>query len=137
MFHFPSAQASVLLFSDRTERGKTTIVKLLLDFTRPTAGHLSLNGLSTTNAKSRAFVGYLPENHRIPTHLSGWQYLKRCAALLDIKGADADKQCQWAVTLTGMQGREHDKSGTYSKGMIQRFGLGAALIGRPKTADPG
>jgi len=112
--------------------GKTTIVKLLLDFTRPTAGHLSLNGLSTTNAKSRAFVGYLPENHRIPTHLSGWQYLKRCAALLNLKGTDADKQCQWAVTLTGMQGREHDKSGTYSKGMIQRFGLGAALIGRPK-----
>jgi ABC-2 type transport system ATP-binding protein len=31
-----------------------------------------------------------------------------------------------------MQGREHTKVGTYSKGMIQRFGLGAALLGNPK-----
>jgi ABC-2 type transport system ATP-binding protein len=31
-----------------------------------------------------------------------------------------------------MQGREDAKVGTYSKGMIQRFGLGAALMGDPK-----
>jgi ABC-2 type transport system ATP-binding protein len=31
-----------------------------------------------------------------------------------------------------MEGREHTKANTYSKGMIQRFGLGAALIGNPK-----
>jgi len=37
-------------------------------------------------------------------------------------------QCSRIVELFGMQGREHTKVGTYSKGMIQRFGLGAALI---------
>jgi ABC-2 type transport system ATP-binding protein len=31
-----------------------------------------------------------------------------------------------------MQGREDAKAGTYSKGMVQRFGLGAALMGDPK-----
>ena len=31
-----------------------------------------------------------------------------------------------------MQGRENTKAGTYSKGMVQRFGLGAALLGNPK-----
>lgn len=31
-----------------------------------------------------------------------------------------------------MQGREHAKVDTYSKGMIQRFGLGAALMDDPK-----
>lgn len=34
--------------------------------------------------------------------------------------------------MIGMKGREYAKVGTYSKGMIQRFGLGAALIGDPK-----
>jgi ABC-2 type transport system ATP-binding protein len=42
------------------------------------------------------------------------------------------EQCRHIVELIGLQGREHTKVSTYSKGMIQRFGLGAALIGKPK-----
>ena len=41
-------------------------------------------------------------------------------------------QCRRIVDLIGMQGREYTKVGTYSKGMVQRFGLGAALMGDPK-----
>jgi len=112
--------------------GKTTIVKMLLDFTQPTAGNLSIKGLPCTYAACRSAVGYLAENHHIPPHLSGWQYLQRCAELLDISPADAPEQCRRIVEQIGMQGREHTKVNTYSKGMIQRFGLGAALIGRPQ-----
>ncbi|MGD0237712.1 MAG: ABC transporter ATP-binding protein [Syntrophorhabdales bacterium] len=112
--------------------GKTTIVRMLLDFTRPTSGSLSINGLSSTHAACRTAVGYLAESHHIPPHLSGWQYLQRCAELLDIGRSDATGQCRRIVELIGMQGREHSKANTYSRGMIQRFGLGAALIGYPK-----
>jgi ABC-2 type transport system ATP-binding protein len=112
--------------------GKTTIVKMLLDFTRPTAGSLSIGGIPSTDAECRASIGYLAENHRIPPSLSGWRYLLRCAELLDVSRADAVEQCRRIVELIGMQGREHAKAGTYSKGMIQRFGLGAALVGDPK-----
>ncbi|MHC1698026.1 MAG: ABC transporter ATP-binding protein [Geobacteraceae bacterium] len=112
--------------------GKTTIVKLLLDFTRPTAGSLTINGISTVQAECRTSIGYLAENHHIPAALSGWNYLLRCAELLDITRADAEDQCRRIVEQIGMQGREHTKAGTYSKGMIQRFGLGAALVGEPK-----
>ena len=112
--------------------GKTTIVKMLLDFARPTSGSLSINGLSSALAACRTAVGYLGENHHIPPYLSGWQYLQRCAQLLDMGRSDAIDQCRRIVELIGMQGREHTKVNTYSKGMIQRFGLGAALIGKPK-----
>ena len=112
--------------------GKTTIVKMLLDFTRPTSGSLSLNGIPSTDEACRTAVGYLAENLHIPPYLSGWQYLQRCAELLDISRSDAMDQCRRIVELIGMQGREHTKVSTYSKGMIQRFGLGAALIGNPK-----
>jgi ABC-2 type transport system ATP-binding protein len=112
--------------------GKTTIVKMLLDFTRPTSGSLSLNGLPSTHAACRTAVGYLAENLHIPPYLSGWQYLERCAELLDISRSDAVDQCRRIVELIGMQGSEHTKVNTYSKGMIQRFGLGAVLIGNPK-----
>jgi ABC-2 type transport system ATP-binding protein len=112
--------------------GKTTIVKMLLDFTGPTSGSLSMNGLPSTHAASRTAVGYLAENCYIPANLSGWQYLQRCAELLDIGRSDGMDQCRRIVELIGMQGREHAKVKTYSKGMVQRFGLGAALMGNPK-----
>jgi ABC-2 type transport system ATP-binding protein len=112
--------------------GKTTIVKMLLDFTRPTSGNLSLNGLPSTNAACRTAVGYLSENLHIPPYLSGWQYLQRCAELLEMNRSDAMNQCKRIIELIGMQGREDTKVKTYSKGMIQRFGLGAVLIGNPK-----
>lgn len=112
--------------------GKTTIVKMLLDFTRPTVGNLSVNGISSTEAQCRTAIGYLAENQRIPAHLSGWQYLQRSAELLNLSASEAQNQCRRIVEQIGMQGREHEKAGVYSKGMVQRFGLGAALIGNPK-----
>jgi ABC-2 type transport system ATP-binding protein len=45
---------------------------------------------------------------------------------------EAADQCRSIVELIGMNGRENTKVGTYSKGMVQRFGLGAALMGNPK-----
>lgn len=112
--------------------GKTTIVKMLLDFTRPTSGSLSISGIPSTDAKCRTSMGYLAENHHIPAYLTGWQYLLRCAELLDMSPSGAMDQCRQIVELIGMQGRESAKAGTYSKGMIQRFGLGASLLGEPK-----
>ena len=112
--------------------GKTTIVKMLLDFTRPTSGSLSVNDLPSAHAASRTAIGYLAENHHIPPYLTGWQYLQRCSDLLGISRSETTDQCRRIVEIIGMQGREHTKTGTYSKGMIQRFGLGAALLGNPK-----
>lgn len=112
--------------------GKTTIVRMLLDFTQSTSGSLSLNGLPSTDAACRRDVGYVAENLRIPRYLSGWQYLQRCADLLNLTPTEAKNECRRIVGLIGMDGREHTKAGTYSKGMVQRFGLGAALMGHPK-----
>ena len=112
--------------------GKTTIVKMLLDFTRPSSGSLSISGIPSAHAECRQSIGYLAENHHMPPSLSGWQYLLRCAELLDLKRSEASDQCSRIVELIGMQGRENTKAGTYSKGMVQRFGLGAALLGNPK-----
>ncbi len=112
--------------------GKTTIVRMLLDFTRPTSGTLSIAGLPSARAQARAGVGYLPENFHIPPSLSGWQYLERCADLLNLGASDATDQCRRIVELIGMRGREHSPGGTYSKGMLQRIGLGAALLGGPR-----
>src|SRR5208337_1834576 len=89
--------------------GKTTIVRMLLDFTRPTSGRLALAGFSSTDAGSRRAVGYVAESVRIPPYLSGWQYLQRCAELLDLDPAVAGDECRRIVGLIGMEGRQRAK----------------------------
>ena len=129
---FSVAKGEYLSLLGPNGAGKTTLVKMLLDFTRPTSGTLSVNGLSSKDPACRTAVGYLAENPRIPPNLTGWQYLHRCAELLGMRRSEATEQSGKIVELIGMKGREHTKASTYSRGMIQRFGLGAALTGNPK-----
>jgi ABC-2 type transport system ATP-binding protein len=112
--------------------GKTTVVRMLLDFTHATSGTLSIDGISSKDPSCRTSVGYLSENPRIPPNLTGWQYLQRCAELMGMSRFEATSHIGNVIERIGMKGREHTKAHTYSRGMIQRFGLGAALMGNPK-----
>jgi ABC-2 type transport system ATP-binding protein len=112
--------------------GKTTTVKMLLDFVRPTSGTITIGGVPSTCPLARKNVGYCAENHRIPKHLTGLQYLLRIADLSGMSKADAKQKASAIVELVGMAGKEKMESKTYSKGMTQRIALGAALIADPK-----
>ncbi len=113
--------------------GKTTIVKMLLDFTSPTSGQVSIDGIPSVETAARAGIGYLAENHKIPPHLSGYAYLARCAEYIGLPKAEAKRQIGKIIDIVGMSGKERDLSKTYSKGMVQRIGLGSCLLGKPKV----
>ena len=106
---------------------------MLLDFTTPTGGQVSIDGIPSGKTAARAGVGYLAENHRIPPHLSGYSYLARCADYIGLSRAEAKEQIGKIIAIVGMAGKERDLSKTYSKGMVQRIGLGACLLGKPKV----
>ena len=67
----------------------------------------------------------------IPPYLSGFEYLSRHASLIGLSGNDAKKEVDRVLEIVSMKGPERKKSVTYSRGMQQRIGLGAALLGRP------
>ena len=56
----------------------------------------------------------------------------RCADYLGLAPDAAAEQGKRIVDLVGMNGKEHVRTGTYSKGMVQRFGLGSCLLGTPR-----
>ena len=111
--------------------GKTTLVRLLLGFSRCTAGTVTIEGLPAGSAASRKKLGYLAEIHRIPPHLSGRQYLMRQAAFCGLSGERATAAVDDMLKRVGMEGQAKKKAAHYSKGMTQRIGLGAALLGDP------
>lgn len=112
--------------------GKTTIVRMLLDFIKPTAGRITISGVPVSDPESRKQIGYLAEQHVIPPYLSGLGYLMRHAALIGLSGKNAAVEVDRVLEMVAMQGDEKKKSVTYSKGMKQRIGLAAAILGHPK-----
>jgi len=112
--------------------GKTTVVRMLLDFIKPTSGSITIDGIPVSDPEARKRVGYLAEHHMIPSYLSGLEYLRRHASLIGLAGKDALMEVDRLLEVVSMKGREKEKSAAYSKGMKQRIGLAAALLGQPK-----
>ena len=111
--------------------GKTTIVRMLLDFIKPSSGSITINGRPASDPESRKHIGYVAEQHMIPPYLSGYEYLCRHASLIGLSGQDAEKEVDRVLEIVAMKGPQRKKTATYSKGMKQRIGLGAALLGQP------
>lgn len=112
--------------------GKTTLVRMLLGFSRCTTGTITIADKPAGHSASRLKLGYLAEIHRIPPFLSGWEYLLRHAAFCGLSGDSAKGAVRDMLKQVGMDGREKQTAANYSKGMTQRIGLGAALLGNPE-----
>src|SRR5437763_10239143 len=61
--------------------GKTTLVKLLLSLSRPTAGRVVRLGQPAADRRTLARVGYVHENHAFPRYLSATALLEYYGAL--------------------------------------------------------
>src|SRR3954451_8948145 len=112
--------------------GKTTFVKMLLTAVHPTSGSASLFGRDARLAEARRPVGYLPENHRFPTYLTGYGMLDFYAALSGVEARERKKRVPEFLELVGLKNWGDVRIKKYSKGMLQRLGLAQALLHKPR-----
>ncbi|HEY7590233.1 MAG TPA: ABC transporter ATP-binding protein [Candidatus Limnocylindrales bacterium] len=111
--------------------GKTTAVKVLLGLARPSRGRAELLGRRLGDRDVRARIGYLPELFRYQAWLRGREVLELHARLARHPADRTPKNVEEVLGLVGLADRAESFVGTYSKGMQQRLGLAAALLGRP------
>lgn len=111
--------------------GKTTMVKILLGITSITSGRAWLGGLPVSDPKARQKVGYLAENHRFPSHLTGLGLLQLAGRLSGMSESEIDSRMDYLLPLVGMDRWGPVKMKKYSKGMLQRIGLAQAMITDP------
>jgi len=111
--------------------GKTTTVKLLLGLARPTAGRGTVLGAPLGDLAARRKVGYLPELFRYQPWLKAREVLTLHGELMGMPGPRRRPAADQALQLVGLTDRAGDIVGGFSKGMQQRLGLGAALLGEP------
>jgi ABC-2 type transport system ATP-binding protein len=113
--------------------GKTTFVKTLLSCTHPTAGRALVFGQDSRHPDARRPIGYLPENHRFPTYMTGRDMLDFYGALSGMDAASRRRRIPEVLAQVGLEERAHNlRLGKYSKGMLQRVGLAQALIHSPR-----
>src|SRR5215813_9094235 len=99
--------------------GKTTFVKMLLSAAHPTSGRAMVFGRDSREAAARAPIGYLPENHRFPTYLTGWDMLDFYGALSGMPSSDRRRRIPELLETVGLESRAHHlRLGKYSKGML-------------------
>jgi ABC-2 type transport system ATP-binding protein len=111
--------------------GKTTLFKVLLGITQITSGSAQITGLPPSNPQSRQKVGYLPENHRFPGHVTGLGLLQLTGRLYGHSKDGIDSRAKELLELVGMTRWANVKMKRYSKGMSQRIGLAQAMISNP------
>lgn len=111
--------------------GKTTFIKLLLGIARATQGSVRLLGGDPEDVAVRRRVGYLPERLHLPP---AWTPPAFLASVARLKGVDAGlRPMVELLARVGLADDAQRRIGGFSKGMRQRLGLAAALIGAPES----
>lgn len=112
--------------------GKTSFIKLLLGIVHPDEGTISVLGGDPHDPAIRRRIGYLPERLTIPPSFSALTFLDSVARLKGVAAATRAAECKDLLQLVGLEEAAWQrKTGGYSKGMRQRTGLAAALLGAP------
>ncbi len=111
--------------------GKSTVVKILTGLVTPTKGTVRVLGQPVNHIETRRQVGYLPEFPSFHRWLKARDFLEFHGRLYGLRGAMLEKRIREVLSMVGLAGREKQKLGTFSKGMLQRIGLAQALINKP------
>ncbi|WP_194816997.1 ABC transporter ATP-binding protein [Nocardia sp. XZ_19_385] len=107
--------------------GKTTTLRMLVGLIRPSAGSATVLGHAPGDPDAVRRIGVLIEGPGFYPYLSGRDNLR---VLAKYRGLGRDDVAE-ALVRVGLANRAEDKFRTYSLGMKQRLGVGAALLGRP------
>ncbi|HLX55498.1 MAG TPA: ABC transporter ATP-binding protein, partial [Ktedonobacteraceae bacterium] len=112
--------------------GKSTVVKILTGLLAPTQGTARVLGQPVSHRESRKRIGYLPELPTFHRWLQAREFLEFHGRLYGLRGPLLEKRCKEVMAQVGLAGKEHQKLGTFSKGMMQRIGLAQAILNRPE-----
>jgi len=112
--------------------GKSTVVKILTGLVTPTKGSVRVLGQPINHVQSRKRVGYLPEFPSFHRWFNAREFLEFHGRLFGLSGTYLEKRIREVLEMVGLSGRESQKLGTFSKGMLQRIGLAQAIIHKPE-----
>jgi ABC-2 type transport system ATP-binding protein len=130
---FKVEKGQVLGFLGPNGSGKTTTMRILTCFMPATAGTAKVCGhdIFEDSMAVRQNIGYMPENVPLYPNLRVNEYLRYRAKLKGLGRAERRRQIAALVERCAIREFERVIVGKLSKGMKQRVGLAATLLGDP------
>lgn len=111
-------------FLGRNGCGKTTTMNIIADIIPKDSGEVILgDGKPIT-------IGYLPESPMIYGYMTAREYLEYIAACCKY-GGDIPARVNEVLDIVGLTPAADRRAKGFSRGMTQRLGMGAAIIGKP------
>jgi len=117
------AKGDVYGFLGTNGCGKTTTMNIICNIITKDEGVIDFEG---ENIK----IGYLPESPALFGYMNGFEYLNFIGACCDYEGNIKERTAE-VLHLTGMFDSAKRYIKGYSRGMIQRIGIAAALYANP------
>jgi len=84
--------------------GKTTLMRILVTLMKPSSGHVSVNGLDLNRNRReiRSMLGYLPQDFRLFSKLTTWEFLEYVAALAGMRNVNKRYTLMGLLLLTAV-----------------------------------
>jgi ABC-2 type transport system ATP-binding protein len=113
--------------------GKSSIIHMLLNFTKPTAGTIKIFDyeIATQFHEVQSKIGYVPERPGFYGNFSAEKNLRIFANLSGVHEA-LDERISKLFVLAGLEGKETDRVQAYSLGDRKRLGIAAAMLNEPE-----
>ncbi|HUH98504.1 MAG TPA: ABC transporter ATP-binding protein [Anaerolineales bacterium] len=114
--------------------GKTTTIRMMLGLMEPTAGTVEVLGLKVEGDTSRIRprLGYMAQRFSLYNDLTVGQNLNFYGAAYGLSNSELRTRIGEALSMAGLQGRDHLRTGDLSGGWRQRLALSAAILHRPE-----
>lgn len=111
--------------------GKSTCIRLLMDFIRPDKGRIALGGSDVKKSELRRDIGYLPEIASFPANLTVLDLLGFVGRVHGLAKNHLAERSEHLLRLLGLWEARRKPVRGYSKGMQQRAGFVLALVHDP------
>jgi len=115
--------------------GKTTTLRMIAGILQPTAGTITIGGVSLASdpvaAKSR--LGFIPDRPFIYEKLTGREFLRFVAGLYGQGGVEIDRRGEELLALFDLLDWRDELVESYSHGMRQKLIIASAFVHRPEV----
>ncbi|MCA8977112.1 MAG: ABC transporter ATP-binding protein [Planctomycetes bacterium] len=115
--------------------GKSTTVKCTVGLARPDAGTVEIAGIDALRdpRSTRHRIGYLPEVANVHEALTPWEFLLLKGRLFDLVDQRIRATGERLLHGFGIGDRGDEPMTGFSKGMLQKVSLAAALLTEPQV----
>jgi len=112
--------------------GKSTAIKLIMDFIRPDAGSITILGRLPAEQAIRRRIGYLPETANFPSNLTVLDMLRFTGSTCSLPQQEVHAASEKWLRRLGLWEARKRPLRNYSKGMQQRANFAIALLNDPE-----